>query len=241
MKKLILLIVPILLIIVYSCEDFYWDCLRGNGIIVTEERITRSFGGVLSEGEFEITIIPDSVTRVIVETDENLLPYIDTRVSSNKLVINRGTRRCLHSNYPINVYVHTPDLYFIGLTGSGLIICDDLYTDNLSIELTGSGLIDLWNLDALEVKALITGSGEIELWGICDETDLNITGSGVIKAFHLEQDVCTANISGSGDMYVFVYDLLDAQISGSGNIFYKGDPNVIARISGSGNIINSNK
>jgi hypothetical protein len=143
---------------------------------------------------------------------------------------------------PIRIFVHTPEIFYISLEGSGMISCDDLiYVDYLKIDLTGSGVIDLRDIDALEMDVMLSGSGEIELWGIARSGDLSIPGSGKIKAYHLEQDECYASISGSGDMYVFVYDYLDANISGSGNIFYRGNPQIKVKITGSGSLINNNK
>lgn len=247
MKKVNILLIPVAIIMmlsISSCDEYWYNCLRGNGIVVTQERESDHFSGVISEGDLDIIIMIDSVYKAVVVADENLLPYIKTSVRGDNLVINNTTRRCLRTSdgNPIQIFVHTPAIHFINLEGSGVVYCDDLiYVDQIRLELTGSGLIDLRDIDALELDVLITGSGEIELWGICEEGDLNITGSGKIKAFHLEQDYCKANISGSGDMFVFVYDLLDANISGSGNIFYKGNPHLNIRISGSGSIINSNK
>jgi len=247
MKKTILLTVltlTSLILLLTSCDEYYFNCLKGNGIIIEEQREINPFSGIISEGDFDIIIIIDTINKVIVEADDNLLPYIRTYIRNEKLIVDNTTNRCLRTSdgRPIKVTVHMPALYYICLEGSGVIYCDYLiYVDQIRIELTGSGLIDLRDIDALEVDALITGSGEIELWGICEEGDFDITGSGKIKTFHLEQDYCTANISGSGDMYVFVYDLLDANISGSGNIFYKGNPHINLRISGTGSVINSNK
>lgn len=227
-----------------SCEEFYFNCLKGNGIMVSQERETGQFSGVISEGDFDVIIIIDTINKVVVEADENLLRYIRTNVRNDNLIIDNSTSRCLRTSdsNPVQVFIHMPAVYFISMEGSGLIYCEDLiYVDIIRIELIGSGIIDIRDLDALELEALITGSGEIELWGICEEGDLDISGSGKIKAFHLEQDYCSAGISGSGDMFVFVYDLLDANISGSGNIFYKGNPYINLRISGTGSVINSNK
>jgi hypothetical protein len=230
--------------ILTSCEGYYLGCLRGNGIMIEEERYLAEFSGLISEGEYDVFISIDTVSKVIVEADENLMPYIRTYVRNDKLVIDNGTRRCLRNKdgEPIKVFVHTPEIFNISLEGSGMIICDDLiYVDYLKIELTGSGVIDMRDIDALEMDLIITGSGDVELWGIARTGDLDITGSGKIKAYHLEQDECYASISGSGDMYVFVYDYLDANISGSGNIFYRGNPQIKVKITGSGSLINNNK
>ncbi len=230
-----------LLISMYSCDEGLFNCIRGNGIIVTQDRdLDEDIYGIISEGSCEIEVIIDSVQRIEVEWDENLLPYLSTRISGEKLIIDQGTRHCIRSNYPCRVYVYTPSIELFRLTGSGSVICDDLYTDDLKIELTGSGYVDMRNLDVLTVDALITGSGEVVLDGIADQSDFTISGSGRFECFYLEQNICIASISGSGDMEVYADRLLDCVISGSGNIFYRGYPRIIAHISGSGNIIDSN-
>jgi hypothetical protein len=231
-------------LILWSCEGIYFSCLKGNGITMEQERHTGEFSGVISEGDYDVFIVIDSVNKVVIEADENLMPYIRTMVKNDKLVLDNGTRRCLRnrSDEPIKITVHTPDMFYIALEGSGMIYSDYfIYVDYLRVELTGSGIIDLQDIDAIELDALLSGSGEIELWGIAGTGDLSIPGSGKIKAYHLEQDECSANISGSGDMYVFVYDFLDANISGSGNIFYRGNPHINVKITGSGSLINNNK
>ncbi len=231
-------------IILTSCEGVFFSCLKGNGIPAEEERHPGEFNGVISEGDYDVFIVIDTVYKVVIEADENLVPYIRTFVKNERLVIDNGTRRCLRNDAdePIRIYVHTPDMFYISLEGSGIIYSDYfIYVDYLRVELTGSGIIDLRDIDAIELDVLLSGSGEIELWGVAGSGDLNIPGSGKIKASHLEQDECTASISGSGDMYVFVYDKLDANISGSGNIFYRGNPRISVRITGSGSLINNNK
>ena len=232
-----------LLITMNSCVDGPWGCLHGNGIVIEETRDFNPFHGVISEGDFDVTIIVDTVYKTVIEADENLLNFISTYIRNGNLIIDNSSRRCLRTkdDNPILIEVHMPYADYIDLTGSGVVYCQDkLYVDYIRIELTGSGAIDLRDVDAISLDAILTGSGEIELWGVCEEGDLSIPGSGIIKAFHLEQDVCDASISGSGDMYIFVYNILDANISGSGNIFYKGNPKVSTRISGSGSVTNSN-
>ena len=224
-----------------SCESGFWNCLRGNGIASEESRNLIPFTGVVSEGAFDILIVPDSVYTVKIEADENLIPYIRTRVSSGKLIIDTGTRNCLKSDSPMLLTVRLPLLEYINLTGSGLISGDELSADDMRVEITGSGRIDLRGLDVNFLDALITGSGDLIFWGSAVETDFDIAGSGNIDAYHLESDKCIASISGSGNMYVSVESRLDVYISGSGSIYYKGNPVVSTNITGTGSVINTNK
>ena len=239
-----LVILAVMSLLLTSCESIFFSCLKGNGILEEEERPLGKFTGIISEGDYDVYIVIDSVSKVVIEADENLMPYIRTNIKNERLIIDNGTRKCLRNldNEPIRIYVHTPEIFNISLEGSGLIYSDYLIlVDYLRIELTGSGIVDLRDIDALEMDVSLTGSGDIELWGIAQVGDLNISGSGKIKALHLEQDDCSASISGSGDMYVFVYDFLDANITGSGNIFYRGNPRINVKISGSGSLIDNNK
>jgi hypothetical protein len=195
---------------------------------------------VVSEGEYDVIIVPASDFAVILEADENLIQYIRTRVSGNTLIVDQGTRKCLRSENPIRITVYMPQVAYLELTGSGMITGDNIESDELRVELTGSGLIDLRGLDVGLLDALITGSGEMIFWGMARNADLDITGSGEIKAFHLESVNCTANISGSGNMQVTVEKTLTAYISGSGSIYYQGNPGVSAKITGSGTVSKSN-
>jgi hypothetical protein len=222
-----------------ACEST-WNCLRGNGVLGEETRTVEGFTGVVSEGEFDVLIVPDSDFAVTLEADDNLIQYIRTRVSGNTLIVDQGTRKCLRSDNPIRITVYMPEVTYLNLTGSGMITGDNIAADELTVHLTGSGLIDLRELNTGLLDALITGSGEIIFWGETVDADLDITGSGMIKAFHLESVNCIANISGSGNMQVRVEKLLTAYISGSGSIYYQGNPSVSANIIGSGAVINSN-
>lgn len=228
-----------LTLLAYSCENS-WNCLRGNGVAGEETRKVEGFTGVVSEGEFDVFIVPDTEFEVTIEADENLVKYIRTRLSGNTLTVDQGTRKCLRSENPIRITVHMPHVTYLNLTGSGMITGDNIEGNDLRVELTGSGLVDLRGLDVESLDALITGSGEMVFWGQANDADLDITGSGEIKAFHLESVNCIANISGSGNMQVKVEKLLTAYISGSGSIYYQGNPSVSANITGSGAVINSN-
>jgi hypothetical protein len=229
-----------LAVMAYACESS-WSCLRGNGVAGDEIRTISGFTGVVSEGEFDVFIVPDSSFSVKLEADENLIQYIRTRISGNTLILDQGTRKCLRSDNPIRITVSMPQVEYLNLTGSGMITGDNIEGDLLKVELTGSGLIDLRGLNVGLLDALITGSGEMIFWGETVDADLDITGSGEIKAFHLESVNCIANISGSGNMEVNVEKKLIAYISGSGNIYFMGHPPTIeAHVTGSGAIIPAN-
>ncbi|MFH2095540.1 MAG: head GIN domain-containing protein [Bacteroidota bacterium] len=239
MKKTIILSVALTGLLMGACRDPFHGCLHGNGHIVIEERNVSSFYKIESDGDYNVYIVQDTLTSVEVEAEENLLAYIQTRVDGNTLYIEDRDRRCIDYNEPVNVYLRTPSLEFIKLSGSGYIRFDTISSGFLKIDLSGSGDMEgVINTNILDAR--VSGSGEIFLSGSTGESDMLISGSGKIRSFSLAQDTCFASISGSGDMYVSVTDLLDVEISGSGDVFYMGNPLVNLSITGSGNVISSN-
>jgi len=223
-----------------ACENSAWNCLRGNGIIQTETRELQYYNGVVTEGEFEVSYIMDTSYYVELEADQNLLTYIRTRISGNTLIVDNGTRKCLRSEYPMRIFVHSPEISLMSLVGSGMISSDYLYSDELTLKIEGSGVIDMKELDVLDLLVLITGSGDVDLWGKSVDANYTITGSGTISAQNLASENCIAEISGSGTIYCQASETLEAIISGSGSIFYRGNPAVSTHISGSGSVLGIN-
>ena len=220
---------------------FYFGCEKSNNIIgnynvITETRNLTEFHVLRSEGSFEINVTIDTINEISIEAEENLIPYIYTKIHGSTLIIKNSSNFYIQEHYPIIINVKTKNLDDVKLSGSGEIYCDSLNTDYFETDLLGSGEI-YTNIWANYIDANISGSGEITFWGESSESDFNISGSGDMLSYNLIQDTCYINISGSGDMFVNVTDLLDVTISGSGNVHYKGNPVVKSQITGSGKLI----
>src|SRR6476660_1500988 len=61
--------------------------IKGNGISKTEKREVGSFSGLSSSGLMDVTIAYGNSTSIILEGDENILPYVETFVKDGKLRI----------------------------------------------------------------------------------------------------------------------------------------------------------
>lgn len=232
--KIPALLLPLLLL--YSCEDAFWGCIQGNGNIVNQERTIGEFDNIVSSGSFVVEVYPGYESSLSIKTDDNLLDYIRTSIQGNTLVLETRSGRCIRSRESITIYVYTPSVEKLKLSGSGLITCDNISTENLDLELTGSGKINCDNVEINFLRASVPGSGTIEIKGTAHSCDYTISGSGVIKGIDLMTDICYASIPGSGVIYTYVTENLDVNISGSGFLYYKGNPEIEQSITGSGGI-----
>lgn len=220
-----------------SCsEDVF---LEGNLDLQTETRGASGFEEIASNGDFNVMVRSGDSYSVEVRAESNLLSYIETDVVDKTLKIRtRGVRR-LEKNYPIDVYITTPALNGLSISGSGMITTDPFTSSRFMIAISGSGNIDT-DISADIIKANVSGSGTIFLKGDAPSGEFVISGSGKIRSYDFELRNCEAVISGSGEMYVNVSEIIDARISGSGKVFYINYPVIHTSISGSGGVFDRN-
>ena len=222
------------LIAATSCiEEFN---IRGNGIEASQARTVSSFNKVKTSGNFDVHITKGDELEVLLNAEENILPYIETSVSDETLFIEIHGVHNVNNRLPMNVYVTVPELLTAKQSGSGTITTGYFSSDKMEFSISGSGSISAV-VDANEVDASISGSGWMLIAGDANKSNLSISGSGNIDSSDLAVNNCNAQISGSGNIQVNAEKSIYAKISGSGNIYYTGNPVMELNISGSGKVI----
>lgn len=211
-----------------------WNGVRGDGPILTEDRIVSSFHGVEYHLEGDVNIRRVSTVSVTFSSYGTYLPLVRTEVIGGKLIINSS--KSLRDN-EITVDISMPSLDHLSLSGSGDIRTIDRFSDaSLYVNLSGSGKVSYFG-DVDDLRANISGSGMMDLDGTANDATMTMSGSGKIAAFGMITNNNSATISGSGNIETFVSNHLDATISGSGTIRYRGNPSVTTHISGSGSVV----
>jgi hypothetical protein len=235
MKNFHLALCVILLIIVsFSCKK-----ITGKGPVVVESRQTATFDGLNLRIPAELYFKQDSVFKIELQAQENILKEIETVVINNELQIRfRHDITSVRTNDGITVLVNGPDVRSFTVNGSGYLEVSDLITPaNMGLHVNGSGNLKINNVTTTEVNADIDGSGIITVSsGNANTNNLSIKGSGLINATGLQVKDARASIKGSGNIQLFATQTLDASISGSGSILYKGSPAITTHISGSGSV-----
>jgi len=244
MKRL--LIISVIIIISVSCrKENRWDCFKGAGDIVTEERYTEEFTVLEIYDIFNIYITSDTVHKVILEGGKNLLSSVTTDISGNRLVIHNNNKCNWVRDYNkiVNLYISVASLkeiYMYG--GSSVNTLDQLNTDTLEINVWSAvSFFDLdLNCDASFFK-VHAGTGTFRLRGNTDFSYIWSHGTGHLFADSFySSETMIYNIS-TGDCHVNASDKLIVFITSTGNIYYTGDPEIeIREISSTGELIHKN-
>ncbi len=240
-----------------ACGALNTKSVDGSGNLETQTFSVASFDSVTLAGFGNVFIQQGEVENLSVQTDDNILPLLDIKVTGRELKLGMKPNLNVNPSQSITYNVTVKDLkgvllqgsgnfyvepvksstMSISLLGSGDITFKGLNGDGLSIDLSGSGNI---TIDDIKVKTLDTsvkGSGDVKLTGTADTQKVSIMGSGNYLAGNLETASADISIPGSADVTVWTTNTLRTAINGSGNIRYYGRPTIDQSGLGSGKLI----
>ena len=219
--------------------------VRGSGDVVVEERNVRGFDKILVSGAGRVIVTQGDAESLTIETDDNLMRYIVTKVEGNTLEIGftegtvlsaGGGGRVLEPSEGIIFRIEVIDLSAVTLSGAAKFEMDKLKTSDLDILLSGAGDIQISDLNGSRLDVQVSGAGDVNLAGKVVSQDIRLSGLGKYQAYNLESEIASVTISGAGGADLWVLDSLDILISGAGDINYYGSPSINPEISGLGRI-----
>lgn len=210
--------------------------VQGSGNVITEERDVSGFNSVNMSGFGEVLITQSNTESLSIETDDNLMQYIDSEVRGNTLYLEFQERILPDPSGRITFRLNVIDLEALDLSGAGSFAIESLETPSLEITFDGAGNIDLDSLIADRVSTRVSGAGDISLTGEVGAQDVHIEGIGKYSASDLKSSQATVEIEGAGSVVIWVLDQLDLTIQGAGNVDYYGNPTVTQDVEGGGSI-----
>jgi hypothetical protein len=237
MKKLLLLVL-ISVSMLASCRFASGKRIQGNSDIESEERVVSSFSRVDVRGAIKVNVAQGDVKKVRIESDENLIPYIEITQEGDKLIIKTKDGYNLEPTGDMRVYVTAPLFKSIYVSGACDIIGQNKITNSEEMKLHVSGAGDIkMEVDAPAVDIEVSGSGTVNLKGETKDFDLKLSGAANAHCYDLLAENTKVVISGAGDAEVYASVKLDAHVSGAGVVSYKGDARDINQsVSGAGSV-----
>ena len=198
MKKSFLILIT-LLVALSSCNLVTVD---GSGNVIDEQRDVVSFSEIELDGVIDLYIHQGDSTSLTVKADDNIIEYIETDVSGNKLIIDTRDNTSFMNTTKMEVHITVQDLTLIEFDGVG-----DIY---------GEGLV----LNDLYIES--DGVGDIELKGTVNTLEIESDGVGDLHLFELKSKYLTVESDGVGDVNVYAEKTISVEHDGVGDVNYKG-------------------
>jgi len=209
--------------------------VQGNGNIKKQARELAHFTGLAVSLPANVELRIGNSESITIETDDNLLPLIETVIENNTLKIRPVKRNMNLESRTMKIVLQAKSIDRIALGGSGTIDSDALKGGTLEFDLGGSGSINVKAIESDAVSVTIGGSGNLKSGGgAAGKLSVSIGGSGDVQLGQLKTNDASVRVAGSGEATVWARDSLSVTIAGSGDVNYYGDPKISKTVAGSG-------
>ncbi len=239
-QRLIWLALIVLIAATLACDaPFDVSTIQGSGNVVTEEREVSDFDKVAMSGFGRVIITQGNSESLTIETDDNLMQYLETKVRGGTLELSLSDdaeRKILDPSDSIIYRLSVIDLTALTMSGAGSFEVQELEADRFELTLSGAGGVKIDSLTATNLVVTVSGAGSLEMAGQVETQEVTLSGFGSYNASDLESQDATVSIGGAGSATVWAHDTLDIGIGGAGDVDYYGNPSVTQDVNGAGSI-----
>ena len=189
----------------------------------------KGFTAVEFGSDFKATIEKSDSFSISVELTEDLVPYLDVRVSKGALIVelrNVPTRLTLLKSNVVNATVRMPELRGVTLNDAARLTvadCFDLGNGDFFLSTAGASEVKQMNIHAKNATLSLLGASRIHLNG--DFVTVSITSAGTSR-LDMEADADELSVKSSGTAVSEIegtFDSLDLELAGTSNVTLKGE------------------
>ena len=203
----------------------------------------KGFTAVEFGNDFKATVNKSNDFSVSVELSDELVPYLDVRVSQGALIVelrNVPSRLTILKSNVVNATVSMPELRGVTLNGAAkLTVADsfDLGNNNFTLSTAGTSEVKQMEIHANNATLSLLGASRIHLNG--DFVTVSIQSSGTSR-LDLTADADDLVVKSSGTAVSEIdgsFETLNLELGGTSNVTLKGDAeDMIVNASSAGSV-----
>lgn len=249
MKLLLFLVFGLLFAGCWGDRSVDWKAIvhvghiTGTGPIVSRAYELESFKLLKISGNVTVDVTYGDKQSIIIETQENIFPYLNVYSNRERLRIGVNRGKSIHTEKPIKVNIVTPQpVEQASLSGAVAFKLGEGVQPHLRLLASGACKIDTHACKIANVNAIISGSCQANIFvktklhsilsgastliyhGEARQADFGVSGTGTIRGEEAPVDEMSIKVAGAADIQVNVVRLLDVDASGTASIIYSGNP-----------------
>ncbi|REG91392.1 head GIN domain-containing protein [Algoriphagus antarcticus] len=203
----------------------------------SETRTPGHFTKVHSGGSWEVIMTEGDTEEVRIEVRGVELNKVKTEIDGD--VLSVGLVKGNYNNVRLKFYITYKELEGVKCSGSGTLeVTSPVRSEEFYVGLSGSGDVIMDELESEELSVSISGSADLKIkGGSVKDAEIKQSGSGDFYGENLAIGRLEVSKSGSGDTHVGDLGKVSVSASGSGDVTYTGSPQLgDIRTSGSSSI-----
>jgi hypothetical protein len=208
--------------------------VRGNGHRVREQRTLPAFSGVEVHGGIH-AIVETGPQSVEVETDDNLMALLETKVDDGHLEIGFASFSHVWST-EVTVRISIPAVSYLHASGGSEIRAQLSPAEALEIGASGGAVVRASGIQVTTLSASGSGGARLQLAGSADDVKLSMSGGTRIKAGKLEARLVRVSGSGGCTAEVNALESVRGSISGGCDVHLSGRAQSRVKTSGGSSV-----
>ncbi len=224
----------------------FCSCTKPSGVLVTKEFVIEGYTSLSVEDSFEVTV-SDEVNKILVTTDDNIMPKVVVKIENNVLKIYLNSMVLSSRKHLEVVMPYKPDLKSVELSGASTFRSNYALTNQkVTVELSGSSefygdiessdvKIDLstaskmvGNVTASDLELDLSTASNATLTGFVTSLKLDLSGTSNLKKkiegsrYALSCDKCRGEMSGASNAFIHCDNSIRVSLSGTSDLHYTG-------------------
>jgi hypothetical protein len=196
---------------------------KGNGSLIMKDFDIQHFNQISVSGAFDVLLRQADVYYVKVETDENLFPNIDVRVTEGKLYLGSHEIR---KYTKMKAYIGMPELIAIDASGATSVYSEDtLNGESLLLSISGASKANLL-LNYSTIETGLSGASKLEMEGRANVHLAKVSGASKLDASGILTDSTICYASGAAKAVIRSQDYLETHTSGAAEVRLENTPAV---------------
>ena len=206
----------------------------GSGNIISKTMSVGNFIAISAAGDVHVIFQNGLQRSVVVETDDNIMPYVETETEGNTLKIRLKKINNLR-NCTINVNVTSPNVTKFSSSASAEIISKSVITSSGKLELrasSGSKIDLLVNSPSVDVEA--SSGGNVITAGRTKDVLASASSGSNLNTSALRAENADARASSGASVKVYASISVQAEASSGGTVKYTGGAEKVKKNESSG-------
>lgn len=199
---------------------------QGTGNIISKTINVNSFIRLHVSISGYVELIQADEEKVIIETDDNLVDFIQTENSGRTLYVTGEGKWRIPGFTSLRIKVFYRQLFNLyNASEKGELVCGNTWCagEPVEIKIHSDRSTTSLDVDAVSVKLITACVGDVKLKGACIMLDINAKSEGDLDAREMKaKNVALKNYS-QGNIDLYADDTITISNYGQGNIRYWGN------------------
>ncbi|MCL2005263.1 MAG: DUF2807 domain-containing protein [Planctomycetaceae bacterium] len=218
---------------------FDWG-ITPSGPIITEEReIGGDFALLNINSAMSVVFKQSDQNLIVIETHEDVMPFINTEVKNNSLTIY-GLNHRLRNIKKLQAtvyYQHVPDAFFVS-GASSLTIPEPTTAESIAFDCSGASRVHVQHIESERLNLRISGASFVDISGKSDSVHIQASGASRLRASDFDSNYCDVDARGASRVdFGNIGRELSVRAAGGSNVRYGGTPMIMKQdVSGSSRV-----